>query len=184
MEAKMDNLQTKLLPASIKEYPVIQNMARFYAYDISRYCGQQFNGWEFPEDGLYACHDFKKYFEGENKHAFLVKTNNELAGFVLIDKLERIPEADWNMGQFFIVAKFQRSGIGKKIAMQIFDQFPGEWSVGVIPQNTRALDFWRKVIGEHTRGQFYEIEKTKQQLKTTECPDPYPMIFLRFKTPV
>lgn len=29
----------KLTPASIHDYPTIQNMARFYVYDMSRYCG-------------------------------------------------------------------------------------------------------------------------------------------------
>lgn len=156
-------------------------MARFYAYDISRDCGLQLEGWEFPENGLYECNDFKKYLEGQDKHAFLIKVNYELAGFVFVNKLEVMPEVDWNMGEFFIVAKFQNSGLGRRVAKQIFDQFPGEWSVGTIPQNIRALNFWRKIISEYTHGRFQEVEKTSEQLKTAEHPDPYPMIMIRFK---
>lgn len=172
----------ELIKATISDYSVIQNMARFYAYDMSRDCGQQLKGWEFPKNGLYECNDFKKYLEGNANHAYLIKVDDELAGFVFINKLEVMPIVDWNMGEFFIVAKFQRSGIGRTIAKQIFDQFPGEWSVGAIPQNTRALNFWRKIIAEYTHGKFHEIEKTSEQLKTAEHPDPYPMIILRFKT--
>ena len=179
----MNTWQIELSPASLKDYPVIQNMARFYAYDMSRDCGQQLEGWEFPQNGLYECNDFKKYLERNGNHAFLIKINDELAGFVFVNKLEVMPEVDWNMGEFFIVAKFQRSGIGRTIAKQIFDQFPGEWSVGAIPQNARALNFWRKIIAEYTYGKFHEVEKTSDQLKTSEYPDPYPMIILRFKTP-
>lgn len=179
----MNTWRTELLTASLDDYTVIQNMARFYAYDMSRYCGQQLEGWEFPKDGLYECSDFKKYLEGNDKHAFLIKIDDELAGFAFVNKLEVMPEVDWNMGEFFIVAKFQRSGIGRKIAKQIFEKFPGEWSVGAIPQNTRALNFWRKVIAEYLHGQFREVEKTSEQLKTSEHPDPYPMVILRFKTP-
>jgi predicted acetyltransferase len=170
-----------LLPATIADYPVIQNMARFYAYDISRYCGQSFEGWEFPSDGLYKCRDFKDYFEKKNNHAFLIKVNEELAGFALIDQLEVLPEVDWNMGQFFIVTKFQRTGIGAKIAKQIFDRFHGEWSVGAIPQNTRAVAFWRKVISEYTQNTFHEMNMTPEQLRTAEHPNPFPMILFRFK---
>ncbi len=37
-------------------------MARFYVYDMSEYLGNE-EGWEIPEDGLYECIDFKKYWE-------------------------------------------------------------------------------------------------------------------------
>lgn len=175
-------IEPELIPATIADYPVIQNMARFYVYDMSRYCGQAFDGWEFPKDGLYECRDLKSYFETKNNHAFLIKINEELVGFALIDQLEVLPEADWNMGQFFIVAKYQHSGIGAKVAKQIFDRFEGEWSVGAIPQNSRAVEFWRKVISEFTQNNFKELKMTKEQLKTSEHPDPYPMIMFRFKS--
>ncbi|MBS0289828.1 MAG: GNAT family N-acetyltransferase [Proteobacteria bacterium] len=175
--------RTELIKATLADYEVVQNMARFYAYDMSRDCGQQLEGWEFPKNGLYECNDFKKYLEGNSNHAFLIKIDDELAGFLFVNKLEVMPEVDWNIGEFFIVAKFQRSGIGRTIAKRIFDQFPGEWSVGAIPQNTRALNFWRKIIVEYTHGKFHEVEKTSEQLKTAEHPDPYPMILLRFRTP-
>lgn len=175
-------LKPELIQATLKDYPVIQNMARFYAYDMSRYCGLAFEGWEFPEDGLYECRDFKSYFETKNNHAFLIKVNDELAGFALIDQLEVLPKVDWNMGQFFIVAKFQRTGIGAKAAMQLFDNFPGQWSVGAIPQNTRAVLFWRKVISTYTQGNFTESNMTSEQLRTAEHPDPFPMVMYRLKT--
>lgn len=174
-------IEPELIPATIADYPVIQNMARFYVYEMSRYCGQAFEGWEFPSDGLYECSDFKKYFEKKNNHAFFIKIHEELAGFVLIDQLEIFPEVNWNMGQFFIVAKFQQSRIGANIAKQLFNRFPGEWSVGAIPQNTRAVAFWRKVISEYTQNNFHETKMTSEQLKTAEHPDPYPMIMFRFK---
>lgn len=175
-------IEPTLIKATINDYPVIQNMGRFYVYDLSRFCGQAYEGWEFPANGLYECVDFKKYFENPKYRAFLVKMGNELAGFVLLNQLEVMPEVDWNMGEFFIAAKFQRSGIGKKVAKQVFDQFPGEWSVGAIPQNIRAVNFWRKTIAEYTQGQFNEVERTSEQLKTAEHPDPFPMIIFRFNS--
>lgn len=175
-------IEPKLVMASLSDYPIIQNMARFYAYDISRYCGLAYDGWEFPKDGLYECLDFKKHFERQNNHAFLIKVHDELAGFALIDQLEALPEANWNMGQFFIVAKFQQSGIGTKAAKQLFQRFQGEWSIGAIPQNVRAAKFWRKVISEYTQNRFQEINMSSEQLKTAEHPNPYPMIMFRFQS--
>lgn len=177
-------MKIDLIPATLEDYPVIQNMARFYAYDMSRYCGRELEGWEFPKNGLYECSDFKKYLEGKNNHPFIIRVDNELAGFVFVNKLEVMPEVDYNMGEFFIVAKFQRCGVGRIVAKEIFDRFLGEWSVGAIPQNTRALNFWRKVVSEYTNGDFFEVEKTSEELRTEEHPDPYPMIILRFQSSV
>lgn len=68
-------MKTKLIPASINDYPIIQNMARFYVYDRTPYMK-----WECPENGLFECIDFKHYFTDEDKHPFLIKEAGELAG--------------------------------------------------------------------------------------------------------
>lgn len=167
----------ELIPATLNDYPVIQNMARFYVYDRTQYMG-----WECPETGLFECIDFKHYFEVSDKRAFLIKVNNELAGFVLLDKMELIDKVDWNMGEFFILAKFQRHGLGMIVAKEIFCRFTGKWTVAVMPENSRAANFWRKVINEMTAGQFTEVFKTEKELTTMANPDPYAMIIFNFNT--
>lgn len=121
-----ENLKPILVPATLDDYQTIQNMARFYVYDMSRYCGLFYHGWEFPANGLYECNDFKKYFEDPTCRAFLIKVSDELAGFVLINKICSIETVDWNMGEFFILAKFQRSGLGTIVANETFKKFPGK----------------------------------------------------------
>lgn len=72
-----------IIPATIVDYSTIQNMARFYVYDVSRYCGFISKAWGLPEDGLYECFDLKKYFIDDDKKAYLVKLEDgELVGFV------------------------------------------------------------------------------------------------------
>jgi RimJ/RimL family protein N-acetyltransferase len=112
------------------------------------------------------------------------KVGDEVAGFVLINQLEVMPEVDWNMGEFFIVGKYQRSGLGRAVATQVFAQFPGQWSVGAIPENSRALGFWRQIIGHHTQGQFTQTLKSSADLKTAEHPDPLPLIMFTFQSPI
>ena len=71
----------RIIPANLTDYPVIQNLARFYVYDLSRYCGFISKDWAIPKDGLYECFDFKKYFEDDDKKAYLVKLEDgELVG--------------------------------------------------------------------------------------------------------
>ncbi|MES2215575.1 MAG: GNAT family N-acetyltransferase [Pseudomonadota bacterium] len=167
----------QLLPATITDYPVIQNMARFYVYDRTKYMG-----WECPEDGLFECIDFKHYFENPEERVFLVKVAGELAGFVMLDKERLVDAVDWNMGEFFILAKFQGSGIGSYVMREIFKQFPGKWSIACMPKNISATKFWHKVIAKVTHGDFTEVFKTADELRTTENPDPYDMNIWIFDT--
>jgi predicted acetyltransferase len=165
-----------LIQASLSDYPTVQNLARFYAYDLSRSCGDA-PGWEFPADGLYAAHDMKRYFEEEDKFAYLIRVQDELAGFVLINKMGSDKKADWNMGEFYIVAKFQGKGFGQIIAHQIFTQYRGVWDVMAIPENGPARRFWQKTIGEFSQGNYAE------QLKTiTHDARSFPMIVFRFES--
>lgn len=91
----------QLIPASIEEYPVIQNMGRFYVYDMSEYLSGE-PGWEMPENGLYECIDFKKYWQTDDAFPFLIRYENELAGFVIIDKKGSDESINFNVAQFFI----------------------------------------------------------------------------------
>lgn len=152
--------QLQLSPATLNDYPTIQNMARFYVYDLSRECGFISQDWALPSDGLFESFDFKNYFEEPTRRTFLIKVNEELAGFVLLNQVCTAPETLWNMGEFFIIAKFQSKGIGHKVAFQIWDQFPGKWEVSVIPENKSALKFWQRTIADYTGGQYQELRKT------------------------
>jgi predicted acetyltransferase/RimJ/RimL family protein N-acetyltransferase len=136
-----------LLPATISDYQTIQNMARFYVYDRTAYMG-----WECPESGLFECIDFKHYFENSDEKAFLIRIANEIAGFVLLDKMHVIEPVDWNMGEFFVLAKFQGKGVASTVARKIFKEYPGKWSIAVMPENIKALKCWRKIISEASHG--------------------------------
>lgn len=114
----------QIIQATIADYPTIQNMARFYVYDISRYCGFFSKDWGIAQDGLYECFDLKKYFADRDKKAYLVKLKDgELAGFVLLDKQSTSLKIDWNMGEFFILAKFQGKGIASKALKTIITDY-------------------------------------------------------------
>ena len=69
----IDYHKIMLIPASLEQYPVLQNMARFYVYDISEYLGHE-QGWEIPADGLYECLDFRKYWDDEHAFPFLISS--------------------------------------------------------------------------------------------------------------
>ena len=154
----IDYSKIKLIPATLADYPIIQNLGRFYVYDMSEYLGNT-EGWEMPEDGLYECIDFKKYWEDKNSFPFLVRFENEIAGFAIIDKKGSSPEIDFNMAQFFILRKFKNKHIGRYVAHQCFKKFPGEWEVMVIPGNEGAYRFWRAIIKDYKNNDFVEYTR-------------------------
>ena len=149
-------MNTQIILATIEDYPTIQNMARFYLYDQSRYCASISDEWNIPKDGLYECFDFKNYFTDQTKKAFFVKVGETMAGFVLLDRKGQSQETEWNMGEFFILAQFQGKGVAEKVAYEIWKMHPGSWEVSVIPENTKALAFWRNIIDSFTNGHYTE----------------------------
>lgn len=90
------------------------------------------------------------------RKAFLVKVKDEIAGFVLLDQVRTDSKTEKNMGEFFILAKFQNKKIGCQVAHQVWKLYPVQWEVSVIPENKRALIFWRKTISDFTQGNYKE----------------------------
>jgi predicted acetyltransferase len=167
-----------LVKATIADYPTIQNMARFYVYDMSRYCGRVPSAldWSCPPDGLYECFDLRPYFEDADHHAFFIQVGSEKAGFALIYK-GSTPDVDWNMGEFFVLAKFQGTGIGESAVNQLFELFPGVWERSAMPENTASIGFIRKTLMRYTGGNFIERRKISQK------PAPHEMVVFRFEAP-
>lgn len=168
-----------IIPAILTDYPIIQKMWPFYVYDLSRECGFT-KGWKCPIDPSFIPDDIIPYFNDVNKKSFLINVSDVLAGFIFINKLEVIPDIDFYLSEFFILAKFQNKGIGKIAAIELFNRLKGKWALGIIPENKKALTFWQKTIMAYTNGNFSEFFKTSEELKTDEHPEPHPMIMFSF----
>src|SRR5437762_2269909 len=83
------NLKIALIPASAQLQPVIKNLARFYVYELSKYDDNQSRS-RIPEDGLYEAYElyfhFDNYWGKPGYYPFIIRVQDELAGFVLINK--------------------------------------------------------------------------------------------------
>ena len=174
----IDTSNIKLIPATIEDYSIIQRMWPFYVYDLGRECGS-LESWECPTDPDFTADDISSYFT-DPKKAFLIKIKNELAGFILIGKLETMSEVDFYLSEFFILGKFQNRGMGQEVAVKLFNHLKGTWAVGVLPENKKALNFWNRVITEFSGDDYREVLKTKDELRTAEHPDPYVMNIFSF----
>ena len=106
-------MQYELTPASLQDLPVAQNLAAFYIYDMS-----EFLGWPCPESGLFGgCDEFFEDWQAEKNHPYLVRCGGELAGFAGV----KATEDGHCVQEFFILRKFRRHGVGRQVAVGLFD---------------------------------------------------------------
>jgi predicted acetyltransferase len=140
---------------------VIRNLFAFYVHDLS-----EMAGFDVGDDGAYALPpSLALYWEGPDaglRYPFLVRADGKPGGFALV---KRIGPETYDMGEFFILRKFRRSGLGRYVACALFDRFAGKWEVRELPSNTPAQAFWRRIIGDYTtqdfeeRQEFFEVYK-------------------------
>lgn len=157
-------MRLKIKPASQADYCVVSNLARFYFYDIAEHIGLN-----FPANGLFDSEDrFANYWgragtkcvwpTGWRGIPFLIQVDGHPAGFALIKSTIDAPPT-FDMGEFFIARQYRRQGFGKRVALALFDRFPGTWEVRELPANNPAQAFWRRIISDYTGGAFDETRE-------------------------
>jgi predicted acetyltransferase len=126
---------------------------QLYLYDFS-----EFEGFDVEKDGLYVNERLDLYWTESDRHAFLISVDGQLAGFVLVNSYVCLEEnaGAKSIGEFFVMRKYRRKGVGTIAARMIFDRMPGKWEVRQISSNISGQHFWRKVISEYTGGRFTE----------------------------
>jgi len=147
--------------ASLEDKTILRNLMELYAYDSS-----EFDQCDVDAHGLFGYNYLDHYWTEPGRYPFLVRVEGRLAGLVLVRTLDESENAlTHSMAEFFILRKYRHQGIGQVVAQQIFDMFPGQWSVAEVENNRPAQSFWRKVISEYTRGNFQEVWSNNDEWK-------------------
>jgi predicted acetyltransferase len=111
--------------ASLEDKAVLRNLMELYAYDFS-----EFDQCDVDAHGLFGYNRLDHYWTESGRYPFLVRVEGKLAGLVLVRTLdESQTDLVRSISEFFILRKYRLQGIGKVVAQQIFDKFPGRWSV-------------------------------------------------------
>jgi len=147
-------MEIEVNQATLEEHPVLQNLARFYIYDLS-----EFQGRRCPENGLFEDEDYIRFWQHPGHFPFLVRCGGELAGFALVEPGGKASGIDQNLAEFFILRKFRHRGVADSAAISIFERFPGRWEVMALANNPPAVGFWDRLVPALTDGQF---ERTQE----------------------
>jgi predicted acetyltransferase len=145
-------MDVAILPASLEDKSLVRRMMELYLYDFS-----EFDQADLDQHGCFGYPYLDHYWTEDGRHPFLVRVDGRLAGFVLVNQHTWVKGNERAIGEFFILKKYRRQGVGKKAAFHIFDRFPGKWEIGEMASNLPAQQFWRKVVREYTGGHYEEV---------------------------
>lgn len=142
----------------IEEKMLLIRLMELFLYEFSQFSNDDIN-----EYGYYGYSHIDDYWNEKGRFPYLIRVDRKIAGFALI-----CPHCDYRkeenarcIGEFFIMLKYRRKGIGQKVAVQLFNQHRGSWEVCFWKNNLPASKFWKKVVEEYTNNH-YQICGTEE----------------------
>jgi predicted acetyltransferase len=139
--------QPAVTPATLEQRPILANLLELYTHD---FC--DFLELELQPDGRFGYIHLDLYWTDPDRHPFLIRVDEKLAGFVLVRRIrvESHPDPLWDMTEFFILRGHRNRGIGTAVAHKVWNQFPARWQVRVMAHNVRAIRFWEHAVTTYT----------------------------------
>ncbi|MGO4533240.1 GNAT family N-acetyltransferase [Paenibacillus sp. 2TAF8] len=145
------------------EKDLFKNLLQLYMYDFTEFTDVDIN-----VDGLYNIFsDFDSYWiDQKENQPYIVRVNDAIAGFVLIKEVKNEIRKYNYLAHFFIMRKYRRQGIGKEVAIKLFNSLQGEWELNQLERNKPAQKFWTKIINEYTNGNYKEKFENGRKYQT------------------
>lgn len=138
-----------------EDFEAIGHMLELYQYELSDIWDQ-----ELDAHGLFG-YDTSKHRLAQQCFAHVLLVDAHYAGFALVAPAMVTQQDGFWMEQFFVLRRYRKAGHGLALARHVFERHPGAWEVGQMPGNTAARQFWRRVVGQVSRGRFIEVEVTQ-----------------------
>lgn len=133
----MARMKVEVTLAPVDEKPIVRRLLELNSHDFSEIDGRQL-GLHGEFGYPYLDH---YWLGGENRFPYIVWVDGYIGGLALVRA-----GTPHRFGEFFIVRKHRRNGVGTIAAQEIFGLFPGEWLLEEIPSNDDAVAFWRRII--------------------------------------
>lgn len=139
-------------PARASEQASLENLMELYLHDFSELAEQDL---DVGPDGRFG-YSLDEYFGGAERHPFVIRVGEHLAGFALVKRGSEVENDPTSMdvAEFFVMRGYRRRGVGRAAAVTLWDRFPGRWLVRVLETNPHAFSFWETVVSAYTEGAF------------------------------
>jgi len=151
-----ERVEVLITIAPEREKSVLRRLLELNSHDFSAIDGR-----DLGPHGEYGYPYLDHYWDpSESRHPFLITVDGEIAGCALVRA-----GSPHEFGEFFIVRKYRRRGVGTSAARSVLALFPGEWLVREIRGNDDAVAFWRLSIpyefremeDDHGTGQLFVV---------------------------
>jgi predicted acetyltransferase len=139
----------KLVIAKKTEIKILEKLLQLYLHDISSYFPIDFDS----ANGNYIYYSLDKYFNNTNNNAYFIKIEDNIVGFILVDR-----NADsYVLQEMFVLNNYKNKGLGEKAVCSLFNQKRGRWIIKSLPCSPLAEKFWNKAISNYI-GNNYNVE--------------------------
>jgi predicted acetyltransferase len=126
--------------AEAEDATLINNMLELYQYELSDIWDQ-----DLDSSGRYG-YDLDRFLRGKSRFAYLLTVQGAPAGFALVGTRPITKEFGYWMDQFFVMKKYRRRRLASEFAAAVIAEHPGDWEIGAMVGNERALAFWRQFV--------------------------------------
>lgn len=138
-----------------EERKVLDNLLQLYLHDLSLYFKIDFDS----KTGLYNYDSLDKYFNNSDNYAYFMRLNEDVVGFILIDK----DNDKYVVQEIFTLNNYKGHGYARDAVIKIFDMYRGNWIIKVVPNSIKAEIFWNRVISNYTNNKFKVIHEGKYE---------------------
>ena len=132
-----------------KDKEKLYKLLQFALYDGSQYIDNILN-----DDCSFDYKWFNNYFTDSDRDAYIIKYKNKIAGCVFVNENLKFHKTGKCIAEFLILPSYRRLHLGKKVAYDIFNKYPGEWEVQPMENNPVAYNFWKNIIKEYTNNNY------------------------------
>ncbi|MBC8999080.1 GNAT family N-acetyltransferase [Pseudomonas sp. N40(2020)] len=159
----------ELHPAQRDELQTLENLMQFYMYDFSQWLPLK-----LAEHGFFSIQPKDEYWRHPATQPFLIRVDDELAGFVTVDNETHIASAEHNIGYFFLARRFRGQGVAQFVVSALLSRIPGQWQIFHIDANRPAQRFWARLMPELSGGELTLLQREV---------DGYPCTFYVLRSP-
>ena len=135
----------------IDDKSLLVRLMELYNYEFTAYDNTDIN-----EYGYYGYDHIDDYWNEEGRYPYLIRVDGKIAGFALVCPHCKFIDGDnvRSIGEFFVMIKYRRMGIGLQVATELFNRHKGTWEVCYLRNNIPASNFWKKVVEQYTNNHY------------------------------
>ena len=144
-------MQTSIRIAEAREKRIVDDLLQLYLKEI-----QSFEIKISSSEGRLIYPYLDHYWQNPKRSPFLIFKEQQVVGFSLVradtDPSNGVPVTE--ISDFFILNRLRHQGLGRRMAVRLWDMFPGNWRLEVLKGNIKAISFWERTIGQYTEYRF------------------------------